>query len=475
MDQIYNTNNFEEIINYLKEKNIIKNVGPVCSYCNKVKEWRKKADAGDKYGWRCTKCSTFSSIKYNSFLESYKFPIIKTVKLIEAWAFEYKIVDVCSRLDISKPTVIKFFQQLREIACVDLNQQYYLLGGFGKICEMDESLFVKAKHNKGRVLSQKQIWVFGILERDSKKIHFEVVKSRDKRTLIPVITNVIAPGSLIYTDGWKAYSGLEKLDGMDYSHNWVNHKLNFVDPSNGTHTQGIESIWRAAKQKFKQMNGVSRDFLKYYLDEFMWRYMYHNNRQEVFNHIIQLIPELHLISLDSKKYAFDDDDDDFQLEFDSDCDANDDDEIIDEQRYLTQDEINLANQLKQLSIENQNEREKLDAWKANKQKTNKKSQQNRKEKLFIRQVEGIMENLDGTFTFKSELNEFERRVIRELAEEKKLYHQTVTTGETRKIRISKEPFVNLNEYEGENSVNVTAPVLEVEESHHALKLHTEQN
>ena len=207
----------------------------------------------------------------------------------------------------------------------------------------------------------------------------------------------------------------------------------------------------------------------------MRRNMYHNNRQAIFNHIIQLIPELHLISLDSKKYAFDDDDDDFQLEFDSDCDANDDDEIIDEQRYLTQDEINLANQLKQLSIENQNEREKLDAWKANKQKTNKKSQQNRKEKLFIRQVEGIMENLDGTFTFKSELNEFERRVIRELAEEKKLYHQTVTTGETRKIRISKEPFVNLNEYEGENSVNVTAPVLEVEESHHALKLHTEQN
>ena len=32
-----------------------------------------------------------------------------------------------------------------------------------------------------------------------------------------------------------------------------------------------------------------------------------------------------------------------------------------------------------------------------------------------------------------------------------------------------------DEYEGENSVNVTAPVLEVEESHHALKLHTEQN
>ena len=34
-----------------------------------------------------------------------------------------------------------------------------------------------------------------------------------------------------------------------------------------------------------------------------------------------------------------------------------------------------------------------------------------------------MENLDGTFTFKSELNEFERRVIHQLAEEKKLVFQ----------------------------------------------------
>ena len=73
----------------------------------------------------------------------------------------------------------------------------------------------------------------------------------------------------------------------------------------------------------------------------MRRNMYHNNRQAIFNHIIQLIPELHLVSADSKKYAFDnDDDDDFELDFDSDCDANEDDEIIDKQRYLKQDKIN---------------------------------------------------------------------------------------------------------------------------------------
>ena len=56
----------------------------------------------------------------------------------------------------------------------------------------------------------------------------------------------------------------------NYTHQTVNHLLTFVAPD-GTHTNSIESTWRAAKRQFKEMNGVSRLYLQAYLDEYYWR------------------------------------------------------------------------------------------------------------------------------------------------------------------------------------------------------------
>ena len=39
----------------------------------------------------------------------------------------------------------------------------------------------------------------------------------------------------------------------------------------GTHTNSIESTWRAAKRQFKEMNGVSRLYLQTYLNGYCWR------------------------------------------------------------------------------------------------------------------------------------------------------------------------------------------------------------
>ena len=47
----------------------------------------------------------------------------------------------------------------------------------------------------------------------------------------------------------------------------VNHTLNFVDPTNGTHTQNVESYWNRVKTKFKRMKGVHESMLGSYMDE----------------------------------------------------------------------------------------------------------------------------------------------------------------------------------------------------------------
>ncbi len=40
-------------------------------------------------------------------------------------------------------------------------------------------------------------------------------------------------GSVIYSDEWRAYSGISSVPGKNYTHKTVNHSVNFVDPVTG--------------------------------------------------------------------------------------------------------------------------------------------------------------------------------------------------------------------------------------------------
>ncbi len=48
-------------------------------------------------------------------------------------------------------------------------------------------------------------------------------------------------------------------------HYTVNHKNNFVNSTNGAHTQGIESYWVKTKYMIKKMKGLNRKYLTSYL------------------------------------------------------------------------------------------------------------------------------------------------------------------------------------------------------------------
>jgi hypothetical protein len=97
----------------------------------------------------------------------------------------------------------------------------------------------------------------------------------------------------------------------------INHSVHFVDPyDRRIRTQKKESMWRAAKQKFKAMNGVDRKYLKSYLIENTWRYSHCDNRMEVFKYLIQLIPKHH-----DKIIKYDDVDEIWEV-----TDENDDEE-----------------------------------------------------------------------------------------------------------------------------------------------------
>ena len=98
----------------------------------------------------------------------------------------------------------------------------------------------------------------------------EVVQRRDAATLLPIINAHTAPGSIIHSDMWAAYSRVQNLPPVA-AHNMVNHSRNFVDPVTGVHTQTIESYWNRVKTKIKRMKGCHAHQVPSYLDEFMWR------------------------------------------------------------------------------------------------------------------------------------------------------------------------------------------------------------
>lgn len=95
----------------------------------------------------------------------------------------------------------------------------------GKEVEIDESLFVKVKHHKGKDLGRPQIWVFGMYERITKKVLFVVVPKRDAPTLLNVIYKHIAPQTKVFSDCWSAYDRIQKLKNRDYTHLTVNHSV----------------------------------------------------------------------------------------------------------------------------------------------------------------------------------------------------------------------------------------------------------
>ena len=165
------------------------------------------------------------------------------------------------------------FHFLREVCSTKLLDTPPQLGGPGVVVQIDESLFNhKAKHNRGRRAdNEDERWVFGLADTSFKPAitYMELVSKRDAATLLPIIRRIVRPGSIIYSDQWKAYHRIQ--DELNLEHATVNHSVNFVDPETGVHTQTIESYWAKAKYKLKEMKGVSSGALSSYLDERMWR------------------------------------------------------------------------------------------------------------------------------------------------------------------------------------------------------------
>ena len=85
----------------------------------------------------------------------------------------------------------------------------------------------------------------GVERTPQKRMFAMVVPDRTAATLLSAIRRHIHPESIIYSDMWRGYVGINSRIGM--THRTVNHSRNFRDPTTGTHTNTIEGIWNGLK------------------------------------------------------------------------------------------------------------------------------------------------------------------------------------------------------------------------------------
>ncbi|RNA00670.1 ISXO2-like domain-containing [Brachionus plicatilis] len=156
---------------------------------------------------------------------------------------------------------------MRFALSIDIDKANLKLGGRNKIVEIDESLYAKVKHNKGKDLKRPQVWTFGLVQRPdsltAKKYDLQVVPNREAQTLLEIIFDKCLPYSIVYSDCWSS----SEISAC---------------------TNRIESLWNSSKHRFKEMRGAH---IQSHLDEFIWRYNngVHDDRVKCYGLLIQII------------------------------------------------------------------------------------------------------------------------------------------------------------------------------------------
>ena len=175
---------------------------------------------------------------------------------------------------------------MRDICAEYFMQNPMMIGGPGVVVQIDESMFVRRKHNVGRPVGVQ--WVFGGIDCNTKEGFLVSVPRRDAATLIPILTRYVRRGTTVVSDLWRAYN---MVGANGYNHLTVNHSLHFVDPVTGAHTNEVENMWMLAKRRNKEC-GTARTLIDTYLIEFMWRLKFgHDPFENILRDIRAVYPQ----------------------------------------------------------------------------------------------------------------------------------------------------------------------------------------
>jgi transposase len=107
-----------------------------------------------------------------------------------------------------------------------------------------------------------------------------VVPDRSRPTLHGKVREFVLPSSMIFTDDWKVYSGLDR----EYKgHRRVNHSQRIYVEADGATTNGIESFFALFKNSVRGAHhNISAKYLPHYLNEYTFRCNHRKDTTPIF-------------------------------------------------------------------------------------------------------------------------------------------------------------------------------------------------
>ena len=245
----------------------------ICALCgsNMLLHYTGRSEA-DGAVFRCvnSRCSTTLSIRYDWWTSVMKLSLRKIAHLLICWIEARPVQFTIADTGVSRPTVIRYFDFFRMLAGRAYRKDLVEnpLGSTGGTVQIDESLFNRAKYNRGSALARPKMWFFAAVDCETNRLAVELCEDRSKATLQAMIEGMVAPGATIWSDSWRGYAGLEDA-GFD--HGVVNHRLNYRDPETGVHTNRIEGNWGALKQFLRRQRATHRNWTEAYVHEYCFR------------------------------------------------------------------------------------------------------------------------------------------------------------------------------------------------------------
>jgi transposase len=128
---------------------------------------------------------------------------------------------------------------------------------------------LKGKRGRGTLAEDKPP-ILGLLQRTGEVV-IRMLPNVQQVTIQPVLTQVIQPGSLVYTDEYDIYTRLEE---WGYSHKTVNHSAGEYardDDGDGfheVHVNTLEGFWSLLRSWLRPHRGISQEKLPLYLGFF---------------------------------------------------------------------------------------------------------------------------------------------------------------------------------------------------------------
>ena len=240
--------------------------GPRCPVCGLGE--RITTRKGGFY--RCNQCKEDFTVRTGTIFERSHVPLHKwlyAMYLVVTARKGISSMQLAKQIGVTQKTAWFILGRLREACGGNLDK---LMG----VIEIDETYVggIEANKHEHRKLKAGRgpvgkTAVLGMRERDGK-VKAKVIASTDQDTIHRVIHQSVEVGSILHTDEFAAYRGLE---GLFFAHETVNHgAAEFV--RDGVTTNGIESVFAVLKRGLIGVyHHASPKHLHRYVDEFAFR------------------------------------------------------------------------------------------------------------------------------------------------------------------------------------------------------------